>query len=226
MVDRCPYLFKFINDQIAIGSQAPPHIQGPQRRNQRHSLSSPMVITILPSKQIATGSNDSMVFVWNLNSSGNIFKYIGHRVSVRVFRMRWLMLSSHLWEINLQVHQRMRLLRSGPTTLRETPLPSRLITLPFEHLITAMMGSCCWHAPMIRQSRCIALKIKNFTSRLQDTRTGSRQPTFLQIIDWSAQVERIRLSYFGIHNHRRFCINSMTTWARSTTASSTQTAHA
>ena len=32
------------------------------------------------SQQIASCSNDCMVFVWNLNTSGNIYKYIGHRV--------------------------------------------------------------------------------------------------------------------------------------------------
>jgi len=32
------------------------------------------------SKQLATGSNDSMVYVWNLNQSGNIYKFLGHRV--------------------------------------------------------------------------------------------------------------------------------------------------
>lgn len=185
-----------------------------------------MVIAIWPSKQIATGSNDSMVFVWNLNSSGNIFKYIGHRVNVKLFRMQSRMLSFRLWEINLQVHQRIRLLRSGPTTLRETRLQSRLIMPPFVHLITATMESCCWHVLMIRPSKCIGLKTKSSTSRLQDIRTGSRRPTFLQIIDWSAQAEKIRLSFFGIHNHRRFCISSMTTWAPSMTASSTQMEHA
>lgn len=33
------------------------------------------------SKQIVTGSNDSMVYVWNLNQSGNIYKFLGHRVN-------------------------------------------------------------------------------------------------------------------------------------------------
>lgn len=32
------------------------------------------------SKQLVTGSNDSMVYVWNLNQSGNIYKFLGHRV--------------------------------------------------------------------------------------------------------------------------------------------------
>lgn len=39
-----------------------------------------MVSLFRYSKQIATGSNDSMVFVSNLNSTGNVYKYIGHRV--------------------------------------------------------------------------------------------------------------------------------------------------
>lgn len=184
-----------------------------------------MVTTIWCSKQIATGSNDSMVFVWNLNSSGNIFKYIGHRVNVDIFRTQLPMSSFRLWAINLQVPLRMRLLRSGPTTLRGTRLLSRLIMRPFEHLITVMMESCYWLALMIRPSKCIGLRTKSFTSRLQDIRTGSRRPTFLRIIDWSAQVERTRLSFFGIHNHRRFCISSTTTQVPSMIASSTQTAH-
>lgn len=29
-----------------------------------------------------SGSNDSMVFVWNLNSTGNVYKYIGHKDAV------------------------------------------------------------------------------------------------------------------------------------------------
>jgi len=41
-----------------------------------------MVISYLFSKQIVTGSNDSMVYVWNLNSAGNIYKYLGHRVNL------------------------------------------------------------------------------------------------------------------------------------------------
>lgn len=184
-----------------------------------------MVITISRSKQIATGSNDSMVFVWNLNSSGNIFKYIGHRVNVEIFRMQSLMSSFRLWGINLPVHLRMRLLRFGPIMPRGTRLPSRLIMHPFEHLITAMMESCCWHVRMIKPSKCIGLRTKNCTSRLQDIRTGSRRPTFLRIIDWSAQAEKIRLSFFGIHNHKRFCISLMTTRDPSTIASLTQTVH-
>ena len=34
----------------------------------------------LLSKQLVTGSNDSMVYVWNLNQTGNIYKFLGHRV--------------------------------------------------------------------------------------------------------------------------------------------------
>jgi WD40 repeat protein len=34
------------------------------------------------SKQIVSGSNDSMVFVWNLNTSGSVYKYIGHKDAV------------------------------------------------------------------------------------------------------------------------------------------------
>mgnify|MGYP003464175337 CR=1 FL=1 len=33
-------------------------------------------------KQIVSGSNDSMVFVWNLNPTGSVYKYIGHKDAV------------------------------------------------------------------------------------------------------------------------------------------------
>jgi WD40 repeat protein len=34
------------------------------------------------SKQIVSGSNDSMVFVWNLNYYGSVFKFLGHKDSI------------------------------------------------------------------------------------------------------------------------------------------------
>lgn len=74
------------------------------------------------SKQIATGSNDSMVFVWNLNQSGNIYKYIGHRVIHFLVRMQLLMLNFHLLVISLQVLLRIRLLKYGLIMRRGTLL--------------------------------------------------------------------------------------------------------
>lgn len=33
------------------------------------------------SKQIVSGSNDTIICVWNLDSKGRVFKFLGHRVS-------------------------------------------------------------------------------------------------------------------------------------------------
>ena len=93
------------------------------------------------SKQIATASNDSMVFVWNLNQAGNIYKYIGHRVRLLSFRMLSLMSNSHLLATNLLVAPKIRLSRFGPIMQKEILSQSKLITHPFGLWITAMMGN-------------------------------------------------------------------------------------
>jgi WD40 repeat protein len=98
----------------------------------RSMLPSSMVYLLSFSKQIATGSNDCMVFVWNLNTTGNIYKYIGHRVCYCLERMRLLMSNFHLWAISLPVLRRIRLWRYGRIMLRGIHLRYMLIMLPFE----------------------------------------------------------------------------------------------
>lgn len=184
-----------------------------------------MVPPVSLSKQLATGSNDSMVFVWNLNTTGNIYKYIGHRVPLLSLRMQLPTLNSHHWAINWPVRRKIRLLRFGPITQREIPLPSRHTTRQSVPSITATMENCCSLVRMIRPSRCIASKIGSSTSPSLAIRIGSRPPISHQTIDWSAQEARIRQSSSGIRSHRRYSISSMITWEPSMTVNSIQTAH-
>ena len=173
------------------------------------------------SKQMATASNDSMVFVWNLNQTGNIYKYIGHRVHPHLCRTLSPMSSSLLLATNLPPHPKIKLLKYGPTTPKATPSPSKLTMLPFEHLTTAMMANFYSPALMTKPSKFIALRIKNCTSPSLATRTGLRLPASLPTTDSSVLVARTKQSSYGIRSLKRCSTTSMTTSALSTTASST-----
>lgn len=173
------------------------------------------------SKQMATASNDSMVFVWNLNQTGNIYKYIGHRVHPHLCRTLSLMSSSLPLATNSPPHPKIKLLKYGPTTLKATPSPSKLTMLPFEHLTIAMMPNFYSPALMTRPSKSIALKTKNCTSPSLATRIGSRLRASLPTTGLSALVARTRQSYYGTRSRKRCSTTSTTTSALSTTASST-----
>lgn len=161
------------------------------------------------SKQIATASNDSMVFVWNLNQSGNIYKYIGHRVSIFLFRTQSLMLNFHHLEINSPVAPKMRLLKYGLTMPKEIPLPLRPIMLLLELWTTVMMENSFWHVLMTKPSKFIEFRRKRTSSPWLDIKIGSKPATFHLITGWFAQEVRTKPSFSGTLSHKRCFINSV-----------------
>ena len=173
---------------------------------------------------MVTGSNDSMVYVWNLNQTGNIYKYLGHRVKFfAYFRTLSPMFSFRHREIKSPVPAKIKLSRSGPTMQKETLLPSRLTVRPFDQLITRMMGSSYSRHRMTRPSESIKLKIRKIYSLWLDTKIGSRKQSSPQTTVWYALEVKTRLSFSGTQKLKNFWINSAIIWAPSTTANSVQT---
>lgn len=118
--------------------------------------------------------------------------------------------------------QRMKQLRYGLIILKEILSQLRPIMLLLGLLTTAMMENYCWLARMIRRSKFIALRIRNFISPWLVIKIGLKLPIFHQITDWSVLVVRTRLLFFGIPNLKKFYTNSTTISVQSMIVSSIQ----
>lgn len=127
-----------------------------------------------------------------------------------LIRMQSLMYSFRHWEIKLQVWARIRLLKYGLITQRETLSQSKHITHPSDLLIIHMTDNSSSPHQMTKPSKFIKFKLIKISSLSLDTKTGSKRPNSPLTTGWFAQADKTKPSSYGTLKLKRFLTNSVT----------------